>query len=258
MLRWLIKMIITSLIFFPDKTFYETPQDYGFAWEDVTVQTSDGVKLHGWYLTAPKEEGTVLFFHGNAGNISHRLFKIKGWIERGISVFLVDYRGYGKSEGKIEHEQDIWRDSEAAFQWVTETKKIPLSKLILYGESLGTNPAIRLGTEYQVAAVILEAPFTTFFELARTHYPFVPKVLLKDFEFSNISRIAELKAPLLILHGTRDEICPYRMGEELFKKAPEPKEFFSISGGGHNDLPMVAGDDFWEKPGRFIDKYINV
>ncbi len=176
-------------------------------------------------------------------------------MDRGFSVFLIDYRGYGKSEGKIEHGKDVFEDANAAFKWATETRKVPLTKLVLYGESLGTNPAIRLGTENQVGAVILEAPFTTFYELAHTHYPFVPKMLLKDFEFSNIDRIQDIKAPLFILHGTRDEICPYRMGEALFQKAPDPKEFFSISDGGHNDLPMAAGDDFWEKPYQFILKY---
>ena len=252
MIRWFINMLLTSLIFFPDKTFYETPEQYGLAWEDVYVQTQDGVKLHGWYLEAKQAKGTVLFFHGNAGNISSRLFKAKGWADRGFSVFLIDYRGYGKSEGKIEHEKDVLEDAQAAFKWVTETKKNSLTKIVLYGESLGTNPAIRLAAEHQVGAVILEAPFTTFYDLAHTHYPFVPKMLLKDFEFSNIDRIQDIKAPLFMLHGTRDEICSYQMGETLFQKAPEPKEFFTIPDGGHNDLPNVAGSDFWEKPYRFI------
>ncbi len=252
MLWWLINMLLTSLIFFPEKTFYETPEQYGLTWEDVYVETSDGVKLHGWYLDASPEKGAILFFHGNAGNISGRLFKAKGWIDRGFSVFLIDYRGYGKSEGKIEQGKNVFEDAQAAFQWLKEEKEIPLNKLVLYGESIGTHPAIRLAVENKVAAVILEAPFTSFYELAHTHYPFVPKMLLKDFEFSNTDYIHQVKAPLFILHGTGDEICPYRMSEELFQKAPTPKEFFSIPQGGHNDLPNVAGSDFWEKPYRFI------
>ncbi len=256
--------MITSMIFFPEKTFYEKPADYGFESEDVELLTSDRWKIHGWFLkaakqssqTALKEKGVILFLHGNAGNISHRLFKVKGWIDRGFSVFLVDYRGYGQSEGKIEHEENLVSDAKAGLDWLVQTKKIPLSKIVIYGESIGSAPAIRLGSEEEVAAVILEAPFTSFLDLARTHYPFVPEMMLRDFEFGNISRVAELKAPLFILHGMRDEICPYAMAGELFEKAPEPKGFFSVPNGMHNDLPMSAGEDFWEKPCQFVAKYI--
>jgi hypothetical protein len=245
-------MLLTAFIFFPEKAFYETPEDYGFQWQDVYVLTSDHVKLHGWYLSASEEKGTILFFHGNAGNISHRLFKVGGWLKRGFSVCLMDYRGYGKSEGKIVHGEDLMRDAEAFFKWLREEKKQPYSKIILYGESIGSAPAVKFASEHELQAVILEAPFTSFTELASIHYPFVPKAILKDFEFSNADRMANLKSPLFILHGIRDEICPYRMAEELFRLAPEPKGFFSVPHGGHNDLPMAAGEDFWEKPYRFV------
>ena len=249
--------MISSMIFFPEKTLYEKPADYRYKWEDVEFITSDRLKLHGWFLTTAKQEkGVILFLHGNAGNISHRLFKVKGWIERGFSIFLIDYRGYGKSEGKIEHEDDLVRDAAAALAWLRDVKKVPLSKIIFYGESIGSAPAIRLGSEHDAAAVILEAPFTSFVDLARTHYPFVPEMLLKDFEFSNINHIAELKAPLFILHGTRDEICPYAMAGELFERAPEPKGFFSIPNGSHNDLPISAGEDYWEQPFQFLKKQV--
>ena len=262
--------MITSMIFFPEKTFYERPSDYGFLFEDVSVNTEDRLRLHGWFLTGEKvgkdvpalgqkqaaAQPVLLFLHGNAGNISHRLFKAKGWIERGFHVFLMDYRGYGKSEGKIEHEEDLIRDAEAALRWLVQHKKIPESRIILYGESIGSAPAVRLGGERSFAALILEAPFTSVYDLARTHYPFVPEMLLKDFEFSNISRIEELKCPLFILHGTADEICPYAMAGELFEKAPEPKSFFSIPNGTHNDLPLAAGEDFWTKPCEFVNRYL--
>ena len=248
--------MIPAMIFFPEKTFYEKPGDYGFDWEDAALQTSDGVSLHGWFLKSPENKGTLLFFHGNAGNISGRLFKAKGWVDRGFSVLLLDYRGYGQSEGQIAHEENLTRDAEAGLAWLRDTKKIPLSKIVFYGESIGTAPAIRLAVEHPAAAVILEAPFTSFAALARRHYPFVPEMLLKDFKFPNIDRIAQIKAPLFILHGERDEICPYAMAGELFEKAPEPKTFFTIPSGMHNDLPMAAGNDYWEKPRQFIAKYL--
>lgn len=256
--RWVVNLMITSMIFFPEKTFYEKPEDYGFLFEEVRIPTADGLKLHGWHLKASDAKGTLLFFHGNAGNISGRLSKAKGWIDRGLSVVLVDYRGYGKSEGKIDHGDDIVRDAEAALAWLLEAKGTPVSKIILYGESLGSHPALRLASEHAVAAVILEAPFTSFVELGRRHYSVVPgiELLLKDFRFANIEWIAKLKSPLFVLHGTADEVCPYAMSGELVDLAPEPKGFLSIPGGAHNDLPVAAGEDFWQKPYEFVSQYL--
>ncbi|MDP3919841.1 MAG: alpha/beta fold hydrolase [Candidatus Omnitrophota bacterium] len=255
-MRWIINIMISSMIFFPDKVFYETPAQYDLTSEDVVITTEDGVKIHGWFLDADQPKGALLFLHGNAGNISGRVYKAQGWVERGFSVFLLDYRGYGKSEGEIKHEDDIYRDAKAGFNWLRESKKFPLSKIILYGESLGSNPAIRLGAENRVNSVVLEAPYTSFVDLAPIHYPVMPKplsrMLLKDFELSNTRHIESLKSPLFILHGTRDETCPYAMGEELFDKAPEPKGFFSVTNGAHNDLPMTAGRDYWDKPAEFV------
>lgn len=259
MIRWLLKLMITSMIFFPEKTLYENPKDYGLAFEDVEVVTSDGVKLHGWFLKANPEKGAMLFLHGNAGNISHRLFKVKGWVERGFSVLLIDYRGYGKSEGKIQHGDDVMEDAAAALDWLLGGggRHAPLlQRIILYGESLGSAPAIRLASENEVTAIILEGPFTSFSELARTHYPFVPEFVLRDFEFRNLNRIGELKSPLFIMHGTHDEVCPHAMGERLFESAPAPKKFFSVPKGNHNDLPTAAGEEYWEKPYEFISKYL--
>lgn len=256
MWRWLMNVVITSLIFFPEKTFYELPEHYDLEAEDVFLKTSDGVRLHGWYLPVIDPKGVFVFFHGNAGNISNRLYKVKGWIDRGYSVFLVDYRGYGKSEGNVNHENDILEDAQTAFHWIVEEKGVPPSKVIVYGESLGTYPAIRVASEHRVAAVILEAPFTSFVDLAKVHYPLVPAFVMKDFQFLSKDYIAKLKAPLFILHGTSDEICPYTMAGELFEQAPNPKEFFTIPHGDHNSLPMTAGEDYWEKPARFLDRYL--
>lgn len=243
------------MIFFPEKGFYEKPGNYGYAYENVHFQTEDGVALFGWFLNAKgPARGTLLLTHGNAGNISHRLYKVKGWIERGFSVFLIDYRGYGQSQGTIRNSEDILRDARAGLKWLREEKKIPLSEVVLYGESLGSYPVIRLGAEHPVLAVVLEAPFTSFLDLAAVHYPYVPKVLLKGFEFDNLKSISSLKSPIFILHGTQDEICPYSLSQALFKKALEPKEFFAVHGGNHNDLPLSAGEDFWERPYQFVMK----
>ncbi len=249
--------MIASMIFFPEKTFYEKPEDYHFAYEDVRMTTSDGVSLHGWYLKAPEDRAVLLFLHGNAGNISGRLSKVEGWVKRGYSVFLVDYRGYGQSRGSIQHQDDVLCDAKTSFEFLREKKKYPLSKIVLYGESLGTYPAIRLGCEFAAAAVILEAPFTSFVELGRRHYPMVPSVLIKNFAFPNEDFIHKIKPPLFILHGLEDEICPYAMAGELFEKAPLPKEFFSVADGMHNDLPYKAGEDYWNRPAVFLEKILS-
>lgn len=248
--------MLESMIFFPEKNFYEKPEDYGFKYEEVRfpVPCPHPADLFGWYLVCaddPSSKPVVLFFHGNAGNISNRLYKAKGWIDRGFNVFLIDYRGYGKSSGKIKHQKEVIEDANAAFDWL-EKKGISPSRIVLYGESLGTYPAIKLAGERAVAAVVLEAPFTSLFDVARAHYPFVMPGMMDDFRFSNVEAISQVKAPLFMLHGTEDEICPYSMAGDLFEKAPEPKGFLTIPGGHHNDLPMVAGEDFFDKPREFI------
>lgn len=260
MMKWWMIGMIASLIFFPEKFFHETPEQYGFSYENVEIDISPNIRLHGWYIKATPEKGVILFFHGNAGNISGRLFKAEGWIRRGFSVFLIDYRGYGQSTGEIRHENNLVEDAKAAYHWLTQEKHISPSRIILYGESLGSYPAIRLGGLFPVAAVILEAPFTSFTDLAPLHYAMIPRFLtdqiLSDFRFSNEMTIGAVKAPLFILHGNRDETCPYEMGEKLFEKAPEPKGFFSIPNGMHNDLPIQAGEDYWDLPLQFIEKHL--
>ncbi len=269
--------MIHSLIFYPEKDYMETPEDYRFDYEDVWLETSDKIKIHGWFLKSnpsPQlspasgrgslanvpspsgrgqgEGGILLFLHGNAGNISHRLFKVKGWLDRGYSVLMVDYRGYGQSKGSIEHEDDIVKDAEAAWKWAAEKT----DRVVLLGESLGTYAAIRLAGQFPAKALVLEAPFTSFVDLGKIHYSMVPGVelLLKNFKFSNIDFIEQVKVPVIIIHGTRDEICPYEMAEKLFHKIRAPKEFVSVPGGMHNDLSIAAGDDYFEKAFRFIPK----
>jgi len=224
--------------------------------EDAAIKTSDGVNLHGWFIKAEKEIGTLLFFHGNAGNISGRLFKIKGWVDRGFSVLLFDYRSYGLSEGTITHGEDIITDAEAALAWLREKKQSKLDHIVLYGESLGTYPAVRLAVKYRAAALILEAGFTSFKDLTVKHYAMIPGMLaeslIADFKFPNIEYIVDVQSPVFIIHGNRDEICPYEMSEKIFELAPEPKGFLSVPDGMHNDLPIKAGDDFWQKPYEFV------
>jgi len=244
--------MVTSFLFFLEKDFYALPRDCGLSEEEVFFKTPDGILLHGWFFEAPGAEATLVFFHGNAGNISGRLFKAKGWVERGISVFLMDYRGYGKSEGRIEKGADLIQDARSAVDWVNQTKKIPFEKIILYGESIGSYPALALACERKFEGLVLEAPFTTLLELARTHYGWVPEMLLKDFPMKNQDSIPSIKAPVFILHGDQDEVSPVKLGEQLYESAPSPKEFYVIRGGHHNDLLEVAGAAYFDYAYQFL------
>lgn len=247
--------MISTFLFFPEKDFCALPKDYGLSEDNVYFTTEDGVRLHGWFF-GPSISPTILFFHGNAGNISGRLGKAQGWVERGVSIFLVDYRGYGKSEGKIKKGEDLIRDAWAALRWLEEEKKIPREKMILYGESLGSYPAIELARQGKFAGLVLEGAFTSVSELARIHYSWAPEFLLKDFEIKNEEAIAGAQAPVFILHGDQDEICPIRFGQRLYELAPSPKELSIIPGGHHNDLLEVAGKNYFEYSYRFLAREI--
>jgi len=243
--------MITSMVFFPTKEFSLKPESFGLAADDVWCETKDGVRIHGWFLQSKNPTLYLLFFHGNADNISIRLPKVKEWVSRGISVLLVDYRGYGKSGGEIKHGNDICMDAQAALKWLLEKKNSNPSDIILYGESIGAVPAIELATKEKFKAIILEAPFTSLKELAKHHYGMAPDLLLKDFLLDSESKISQIKSPVFVLHGTDDEVVPFSMGKRLFEKAPEPKQFFEIKGAHHNDISLVGGKDFFERPFQF-------
>lgn len=248
--------MIHSLLFFPDKKYTEQPQDYGLTPEEVSIPTPDGQTLTGWFLPAHESKGTILFSHGNAGNISGRLFKAAGWVTRGYSVLLWDYRGYGKSSGVIQSDRELAEDSRLVMEWLLHEKKIPASAVLLYGESIGTYPSIRLAAEYKVAGLILESPFPSFKHLAIVHYRWIPSLmsetLLKDFAFSSEEHLSKIQAPLWVWHGTADEVCPFSLSQQLFEKAPQPKEFCPVPGGMHNDLPVLLANLFWDKPLEFL------
>jgi len=251
-MKWLINLIVSSMIFLPDKEFDLLPPALGLEYEDVYCTASDGVRISGWFFPVQSPKATLVFFHGNAGNISYRLEKAKGWIDRGVSVFLIDYRGFGKSEGKIRKEADLYSDAEAALRWLRENKNILPPDILLHGESIGSGPAIELGCRETFRGIILEAPLTSLLELARKYYPWVSARLLGDFKILNLEKIPDLKAPLFVLHGEDDEICPFAMGERLTEAAPVPKKLLSVPGGHHNDLIETAGEVYFEGPFQFF------
>ena len=223
--------------------------------EDIHFVASDGVPLHGWYFPSNRSKSTLLWFHGNAGNITHRLENIKMMKRLNIDIFIFDYRGYGKSEGKPD-ESGIYLDSQAAYDWLVKVKKIMPENIILFGRSLGGVFAIEVASKNPAAGIILESVFPSASKMARKMFPVLPLSWAIKSRFDAIGKVPNLKLPKLFLHGTQDEVVPYKLGRELFSAAATPKIFYDIKGAGHNDTFLVGGVDYFNVIDRFI-KNIN-
>ena len=247
----LLLLFETRFIYFPSRAHEATPAGLGLPSEEVRLTAEDGVRLHGWFLPVRGARWTVLLSHGNAGNISHRLDRTLFLQTRlGASVLLYDYRGYGKSEGSPD-ERGTYRDARAAFRYLVEQRQVPPERLVLFGESLGSAVSLDLALSHPAAALVLEAPFTSVRDMARTtiFFPLAPFVRTR---YDNLDKVARLRVPLLVLQGDRDEVVPFAQGRRLFEAAPGLKRFFTIPGAGHNDAYFVGGDAYWQAIADFL------
>jgi hypothetical protein len=215
--------------------------------EDVWLTAQDGVKLHGWYASPPEARLATLFLHGNAGNVTHRVQAIITIREAGSAVLVLDYRGFGKSEGSPS-EEGVTLDAEAAFAWL-RNKGFEANRIVLHGESLGTAVAVDLATRKPCAGLVLEAPFTSASDVAGTVVPLLGRTLVSGF--NSLDRIKRVKVPVMVIHGTQDEVIPFRMGKELFEAANEPKRFWAVEGAGHNDIVEAAGPAYAKQLSEF-------
>jgi hypothetical protein len=239
------------LIYFPTRAHDATPAGLGLAHEEVELVAADGVRLHGWFLPAKGSRLTVLLFHGNAGNVSHRLDRaLMMQLRLKVDTLLLDYRGYGRSEGSPD-EAGTYEDARAAHRWLVARGTSP-ERLVLFGESLGSAVATQLATEVASRALVLESPFTSVPDMARAVYPFLPLWPFVRTRYDTLSKIAAMRVPLLILHGERDEVVPFAQGRRVFEAAPGPKRFFAIPGAGHNDTYLVGGDAYWRALSDFM------
>jgi fermentation-respiration switch protein FrsA (DUF1100 family) len=235
-----------SGLFFPARDLYRSPAAEGLAFEDVHFN-SGGSELHGWYIPASGNQ-VVLWMHGNAGNIADRLDQaVEMKRSLGVSSLMFDYRGYGKSEGRPS-EKGLYQDAEAAFKWLTGTMGVDPGNIILYGHSLGSAVSVDLALAKGMSAsgMVLENPFTSAADVARTIYFGLPVGLVMSVKLDNIGRIGEVKMPILVIHGVSDTVIPFKMGKELFDAAPEPKTFLPIAGGDHSDCYVVGGASYWD------------
>lgn len=242
-----------KIIFHPSRypEGYWDPASVGVPAQDIYFTSEDGVKLHGWFIPAPKAVATVLWFHGNAGNISHRLDNIQRLAPLNLNIFIFDYRGYGRSEGEPD-EQGIYKDSKAAYKTVIGLNSVSVDTLFLFGRSLGGICAVETALNHPARGLILESVFTSASDMSRKVFPLIPLGWAIRSKLDAIGKVPNLKLPKLFLHGTRDEIVPYDLGRKLFDHAGEPKKFYPIEGAGHNDTYTIGGRDYFDTLNRFI------
>jgi fermentation-respiration switch protein FrsA (DUF1100 family) len=227
-------MLEHRFIFFPDTSLHSTPTDVKLPFEDVTFLAEDGTPLHGWFIPGDAGRPVVLYCHGNAGNISDRLFTVRFLHQHGLSVLIFDYRGYGQSLGEAS-EAGTYSDARGARKWLIN-KGWSDARMIYLGRSLGAAVALQLAIEEPPAGLVLETPFTSIAEMGRHHYPLLFPLIgwLLEVDYDNRSKITRLKAPLLLIHGTMDEIVPVSMGEQLHAAAQGKKKLLLLNGAYHN------------------------
>ena len=244
-----------KLVYFPGKEVGDTPGSIGLHYEDVYLVTDDKIKIHGWYVPHPDAKATLLFFHGNAGNISHRIESIFIFYNIGLSVFIIDYRGYGNSDGRPS-EHGTYRDAMAAWNYLVDERHLRPDEIIVFGRSLGGAVAASLAAKVTPAAVILESTFTSIKELGTHYYPYLPVSWISRIHYPVDEHITSFNCPVLIIHSHQDELVPVRFGQRLFEYALEPKMFLSISG-THNGGFLLSKDVYVKGIKHFFKTYMD-
>ena len=249
----LLFFLQSRLVYFPEAQIVATPAERGLPYEEVNFTTDDGVELNGWFVPAGSGRA-LLFCHGNAGNISHRLESLEIFHQLGLNTFIFDYRGYGKSRGRTT-EQGTYRDAEAAWNYLTSQKGFPADKIIVFGRSLGGPIAAHLAAKKHPAALILESTFTSLPELGARLYPLFPVRLLSRFQYDTAAYVRRISCPLLVVHSPGDDVVPYTLGVELHRAAKAPKDFLEIRG-DHNSGFLLTGRAYVTGLKAFIDQHV--
>jgi pimeloyl-ACP methyl ester carboxylesterase len=230
-----LRHLLNSLLYLPSREILQTPAAAGLDFADVALRTDDGERLHGWWVPASGSAiGHVLLCHGNAGSVGDRVPHLALLSRAGFDILAFDYRGYGRSSGRPS-ERGTFRDAVAARDALLRQADVDRARVLYLGESLGAAVALALAIELPPAGLILQSAFTSVRDMARLHYPIVPRLLVPD-AYPSLRLIGRLRSPLLVLHGARDEIVPLMYGEALFDAAPEPKRIEVFPGASHNDM----------------------
>lgn len=231
-----VRVLEARSLFAPYRDVLQTPKDLGLDFEAVTLVTSDNVKLTGWFVPGEKNDRVLYFLHGNAGNISHRLGKVKLFHELGWSVFIMDYRGYGNSTG-FPSEKGLYRDARAGYDYLLNVRHFEPKNIVVEGESLGGAVAVDLAHRVPVGALILVGTFTSVADMGRVLYPAIPSFIVVS-KFDSLSKMSGLRCPILFIHSRNDEIVPFDMGRRLYEAFNGDKEFVATTG-GHNDHFLI-------------------
>jgi fermentation-respiration switch protein FrsA (DUF1100 family) len=242
-----------KMLYFPTRQIEASPADIGLPFDEITLRTPDGLKLSAWYIPAENAKGFLIFCHGNAGNISHRLDSIRIFHQLGLNVLIFDYRGYGRSEGEPT-EKGTYLDAEAAYDFLVNTQGAAPSRIIIFGRSLGSAVAAELAVRRSAGALIIESGFTSVPDLGKKLFPHMPVRLISRFHYATIEKVGRQGLPKLFIHSPDDEIIPYAQGRKLFEVAAGPKEFLAIRG-GHNEGFLISGDIYRSGLRRFISEY---
>jgi len=244
------------LVFEPDRTLHAMPSDYSFPVRDVAVPGEPGQTLDGWWIPAARPDSkVVLYLHGNDGNLSTSMDGIVALRELGYSVFMIDYRGYGASGGGFPSERGVYRDAQAAWDYLVQVRSVNPREIVIYGHSLGGAIAIELALHHpEAAGLVVESSFTSILDMARleARYGVLPVGLFLNQRFDSIAKVGRLALPVLYIHGTADEIVPFEMGKALYTATPTARGFVAVPAGRHEDNAVIGGAELRSAIGRFV------
>jgi fermentation-respiration switch protein FrsA (DUF1100 family) len=244
-----------KLVYFPERELECTPAALGMPFEDVVLRAADGVKLHAWFVPAAgKSRGALLYCHGNAGNISHRVELVSVFRKMGLDVLVFDYRGYGRSEG-APSEAGTYLDAQAAWDHLVSVRGARPERIVLFGKSLGGGVATHLAAEHPPGALILQSTFTSIPDVGAEHFWWLPIRLIARIKYPSLKTVPGIKCPVLVVHSRADEIIRFRHGERLFAAANEPKEFLEIQG-DHNYGWQLSGRTYTDGVWKFLDRHL--
>ena len=245
-----------NLAYYPQigREIQSTPRDHRLDYEQLTLTTADGERLDAWFVPAPQARGVVLFLHGNAGNLSHRMDSIVMFHRLGYSVLIFDYRGYGRSSGRPS-EAGLHRDTQTAWDYLTRSRGIAPGRIVLFGESIGGALAAWLAAREQPGALVLSSAFTSAPELAADLYPWLPVRWLVRLDYATRAALAQTRSPVLVAHSPDDEIVPFHHGQKLFEAAAAPKVFLPLAG-GHNDGFIFMREEWVAVLAGFLNRHI--
>jgi fermentation-respiration switch protein FrsA (DUF1100 family) len=235
-------LLQSTFLYYPIRDITCTPNDIGLRFEKVILKTEDGLKIAAWFIPADNAACTVLLCHGNAGNLSHRMDTINILNEMGLNCLAFDYRGFGESQGKPT-EEGTYLDAEAAWKWLNDKKNIPPEQIIVFGRSLGGTVAANLSAKFQPRGLVVESCFTSYVDMGKKYYPYMPIKLFASFQYDTVEYIRKVHCPVLIIHSKDDEIIPFEFAQRLYEAANEPKEFVEIFG-SHNEGFILSGQTY--------------